>query len=73
MIMHVVWMHPCLFKPDVLTIIDVGCEIRGLRQATWHTLQVSELRDLCKQEHVKGYSKLKKDELVSILQKQLRS
>ena len=36
-------------------------------------MQVAELKDLCRQENVKGYSKLKKDQLVSLLQDQLQS
>lgn len=36
-------------------------------------LKVAELKDLCKQEHVKGYSKLKKDQLIHLLQEQLQS
>lgn len=35
-------------------------------------VQVAELKDLCRQEHMKGYSKLKKDELISKLQQQLQ-
>ncbi|KAL3146518.1 hypothetical protein ABBQ32_000766 [Trebouxia sp. C0010 RCD-2024] len=35
-------------------------------------LKVAELKDLCRQEHMKGYSKLKKDELISKLQQQLQ-
>ena len=37
------------------------------------SVQVTELKDLCRQERVKGYSKLKKDQLVSLLQRQLQS
>ncbi len=36
-------------------------------------LQVTELKDLCKQERVKGYSKLKKDQLIILLQEQMQS
>lgn len=36
-------------------------------------LKVTELKELCKQEHVKGYSKLKKDQLIHLLQEQLQS
>lgn len=36
-------------------------------------LQVTELKDLCKQERVKGYSKLKKDQLRILLQEQMQS
>ena len=35
-------------------------------------IQVTELKGLCKQEQVKGYSKLKKEELIDLLQEQLR-
>ncbi|DBB06896.1 hypothetical protein WJX82_003552 [Trebouxia sp. C0006] len=36
-------------------------------------LKVTELKDLCKQERVKGYSKLKKDQLIILLQEQMQS
>lgn len=36
-------------------------------------LKVTELKDLCKQERVKGYSKLKKDQLIVLLQEQMQS
>ena len=36
------------------------------------SVQVAELKELCRQEHMKGYSKLKKDQLISKLQQQLQ-
>lgn len=38
-----------------------------------HAMQVPQLKNLCKQEQVKGYSKLKRRELVNLLQKELQS
>lgn len=35
-------------------------------------LKVADLKSLCKQEQVKGYSKLKKDELVSLLKEEIQ-
>lgn len=35
-------------------------------------MQVVELKALCKQERITGYSKLKKDQLISRLQEQLQ-
>ncbi|DBA85772.1 hypothetical protein WJX77_008575 [Trebouxia sp. C0004] len=36
-------------------------------------LKVTELKDICKQERMKGYSKLKKDQLIILLQEQMQS
>ncbi len=50
-----------------------------LKQKSWQTselyiaLQVTELKDICKQERMKGYSKLKKDQLINLLQEQMQS
>ena len=48
-----------------------GC-CTGYGDNAWNVFQVVELKQLCKQERITGYSKLKKHQLIGRLREQLQ-